>query len=89
MGKFGKVMGKMGGGAAGAVGLIGGLALDYGRDTLDDPNSAGGKAMGVASGALTGAGTGALIGSVIPLLWLISSFFMRLTLKIELIQTTC
>jgi hypothetical protein len=65
MGKFGKGMAGKGMGA-GAVGMIGGMALDYGRGMLDSEDSTAGKAMGVASGALSGAGTGAMIGSVIP-----------------------
>lgn len=68
MGKFGKMgkLGKMGGGLAGGIGVLGGMAMDYGRGELDDPNSEVGQAMGVASGALAGAGTGAMIGSIIP-----------------------
>jgi len=68
MGKFGKSMAGKGMGA-GAVGMIGSMAMDYGRENMDaDENSTAGKAMGVASGALSGAGTGAMIGSVIPVI---------------------
>lgn len=66
MGGFGRGMAGKGMGI-GALGMIGGMALDYGRGMLDDQNSVGGKAMGVAGGALSGAGTGAMIGSVIPI----------------------
>lgn len=60
MGKLGKGIGGFGGGLAG---VAIGMGLDYGRDQMDDPNSALGKGLGVASGAVSGAGTGAMIGS--------------------------
>jgi len=67
MGKFGKGMAGKGMGI-GAIGMIGSMAMDYGRSELDDENGPAGKAMGVASSALSGAGTGAMIGSVIPVI---------------------
>lgn len=44
---------------AAGIGLgLGGMALDYGREKMDNPESTGGKLMGVGSSALKGAGMG-------------------------------
>jgi hypothetical protein len=67
MGKFGKGMAGKGVGM-GMAGMVGGMVMDYGRGSLQDPDSDMGKAMGVAGSALSGAGTGAMIGSVVPVI---------------------
>ena len=54
-------------GLGGGLGLsLAGMAADYGRSKMDDPNSGAGKGLGVLGSTLTYAGTGAMIGSIIP-----------------------
>lgn len=76
-GKFGKLMGGIGGskiaGFAGKIGgsplgWLGSATLGYGADKLKEAGNPmyAGSAMNVGAGALSGASTGALIGSVIP-----------------------
>ena len=51
----------------GAVGLLGGLALDYGADAAKEAGMENlGKGLSIGSSALSGAGMGAMIGSIIP-----------------------
>lgn len=38
------------------------MGIDYGRGMMEDPDSAGGKAMGIGSSALAGAGMGMMFG---------------------------
>ena len=47
---------------AGAGLGLGGLALDWGRSKLDNPESTGGKLMGIGGSALKGAGMGMMFG---------------------------
>jgi len=59
--------GKYGIGTARGMGAglgmgVAGMGLDYGRGQMDDPNSAGGKALGVGSSMLKGAGMGMMLG---------------------------
>jgi hypothetical protein len=59
--------GRMARGMGGGMGLsLAGMAADYGRENMDDPNSGAGKGLGVLGSTLTYAGTGAMIGSIIP-----------------------
>lgn len=64
------MMGRMGMGGLGMMGLgmlgmAGSMGLDYGREQLDNRDSAGGKALGIGSSALSGAGIGfSLLGPV-------------------------
>ena len=56
---------KMSSGAKLGAGLglgLGGMALDYGRNQMDDRDSGTGKAMGIGSSALKGAGLGMMFG---------------------------
>ena len=63
--KFGGRLAK--GARGGIVGLVGGMALDYGADKAKEAgHETLGKSMSVGSSALSGAGMGAMIGSVIP-----------------------
>jgi hypothetical protein len=53
----------MGGRMAGGIGLgLGAQALDYGRSTMDDPESGMGKAAGIGASALNGAAMGMMLG---------------------------
>jgi hypothetical protein len=64
-GKFARGAAKFG--KFSPLGIVGGLALDYGADELKESGyETAGKGVSVASGLLTGASTGAMIGSVIP-----------------------
>lgn len=45
--------------------MIGGMALDYGAESVGRDTTAG-KVMGIAGSTLSWAGTGAMIGSIIP-----------------------
>ena len=59
--------GNMVRGGMGGMGLsLAGMAANYGRENMDDPNSGAGKGLGVLGSTLTYAGTGAMIGSIIP-----------------------
>lgn len=62
MGRFGNMMGK-----ASLPGMLGGMALQLGAESMRDENtgklSTGGKAMDAAGSALSWGGTGAMIGS--------------------------
>jgi len=60
-GKGGKMSGKAKLGAGLGLGL-GSMAIDYGREQMDNPDSGAGKAMGVGSSAMMGAGMGAMFG---------------------------
>ncbi len=63
--KFGTRLAK--GLRGGAVGLLGGLALDYGADAAKEAGMENlGKGLSIGSSALSGAGMGAMIGSIIP-----------------------
>jgi len=62
MGRFAR------GGGMALLGMGAGMAMDYGRSQMDDPDSHGGKALGIGSQALEGAGYGAMIGSFIPVI---------------------
>lgn len=55
-------MGGMGNMGLGLLGMAGGMGMDYLRMGMDDPDSAGGKALGIGSSALQGAGMGAMFG---------------------------
>lgn len=46
----------------GIGGMLGGMALDQGRNMMDEPDSDIGKAMGIGGSALEGAGIGAMAG---------------------------
>jgi hypothetical protein len=50
---------------AGGIASLAGMAVDYGRSKMDDPDSTGGKYAGVGASALEYGGMGAMIGSMI------------------------
>jgi hypothetical protein len=55
-------MGTMGSMGAGLGLGFGGMAVDYGRSKMDNPESTGGKLLGIGSSALKGAGMGMMFG---------------------------
>lgn len=61
-GKLGRVGGILSKGNL--AGIVGGLALDYAADNVENRKLSG--ALNVGSAALSGAATGAMIGSIIP-----------------------